>query len=115
MKNLNFVWLHAAAIRAIRTMAQTALGMFTIGAAINEINWLHILSVSAVAAVYSLLTSLSTSLPELSTDGELVVEAYGEKETYRFNFDGNLQDISEKDTVTFKVVKDPSHVSTSQE
>jgi hypothetical protein len=44
-----------------------------------------------------------------------VVEAYGEKETYRFNFDGNLQDISEKDTVTFKVVKDPSHVSTSQE
>ena len=51
-------------IRAMHTAAQTALGMFTIGATIKEIDWLNILSVSVVAAVYSILKSLAVGIPE---------------------------------------------------
>ena len=51
-------------IRAMHTAAQTALGMMTIGATIKEIDWLNILSVAAVAAVYSMLKSIAVGIPE---------------------------------------------------
>ena len=57
-------WIKAASIRAIKTIAQSALGMLTIGAAMSEVNWLNVASVSLVAGIYSLLTSLA-GLPEL--------------------------------------------------
>ena len=62
----NSTWWKAALIRAIKTIAQTAVGMITVGAAISEINWLHILSVALVAGIVSLLTSIATDLPEVS-------------------------------------------------
>lgn len=51
-------------IRALRTFAQTAAGGVGVGAALSDIAWLQILSVSAVAAILSLLTSLG-GLPEV--------------------------------------------------
>lgn len=57
-------WIKAAGIRAIKTVAQTAVGMITVGAAISEINWIYVASVSAVAGVASLLTSLA-GIPEV--------------------------------------------------
>lgn len=48
-----------ALIRAIKTMAQTALSMLTIGQAVIDVNWLNVLSVSAVAGVYSILTTIA--------------------------------------------------------
>ena len=57
------IWLKAAGIRAVKTMAQTAVGMVTVGMAISEINWIHILSVAVVAGILSLLTSIA-GLPE---------------------------------------------------
>ena len=59
-----FKWLKAAGIRAIKTVAQTAVGMITVGAAVSEINWIYVASVSAVAGVASLLTSLA-GIPEV--------------------------------------------------
>lgn len=71
MKNLvNVDWWKAAAIRAIKTAAQVALGMITVGAAVNEIDWVHLASVSAVAALYSLITSLA-GLPEVKEYTEM--------------------------------------------
>lgn len=61
-------WLKAAGIRAIKTFAQTAVSMVTVGQAVMEVNWLNVLSVSAVAAGVSILTSI-TGLPEVK-DGE---------------------------------------------
>lgn len=55
----------AMLIRAVWTMAETALGMITVGAAVNEVQWVHIASVSAVAGVYSVLKSLAVGLPEI--------------------------------------------------
>jgi hypothetical protein len=57
-------WVKATAIRAGKTMAQTALSMMTVGQAIMDINWLNILSVSAVAGVISVLTSV-VGVPEV--------------------------------------------------
>lgn len=56
-------WLRAAGIRAAKTFAQTAVSMLTVGQAVLEVNWLNVLSVSATAAVISLLTSIA-GLPE---------------------------------------------------
>jgi len=65
-KKMNLTWFYAAGIRAVRTFAQTALGMFTVGAALNEVQWPYVLSVSAVSGIYSLLTSFATDLPEIN-------------------------------------------------
>jgi len=66
-------WLKAAGNRAVKTIAQTALGLFTVGSAINEVNWMYILSVSVVAGIYSILMNIVASLPEVGTDGVIKV------------------------------------------
>ena len=63
---MNKTWIKAAGIRAIKTMAQTAVGMMTLGMSAIDIDWLNILSVSVVAGVVSILTSLD-GLPEVET------------------------------------------------
>lgn len=57
-------WLKAAGIRAVKTFAQTAASLITVGALLSEINWMMVLSASAVAFIYSVLTSLA-GLPEI--------------------------------------------------
>ena len=60
-------WLKAAGIRALKTFAQTAAATIVVGSGVNEVDWIQILSVSAVAAVCSLLTSLA-GLPEIKSE-----------------------------------------------
>lgn len=60
-------WFRAAGIRAIKTFAQTFASMLTVGAAINEIDWKYVASVSVVSAIYSLATSLA-GLPEVQNN-----------------------------------------------
>lgn len=57
-------WGKAALIRAIKTFAQTAAATITVGATMAEVDWLRVLSVSGVAFVLSMLTSLG-GLPEV--------------------------------------------------
>lgn len=57
-------WLKAALIRAVKTFAQTLVGSIAVGATFSEVDWLRALSVSGVACVLSLLTSLA-GLPEV--------------------------------------------------
>ena len=57
-------WLKAALIRALKTFAQTFAGSIAVGAAVEEVQWLRVLSVSGVAFVLSMLTSLA-GLPEV--------------------------------------------------
>lgn len=65
MTRYNFrEWLRAALIRACKTFCQTALSMLTVGQAVIDVNWVNVLSVSAVAAVISILTSV-VGLPEV--------------------------------------------------
>jgi hypothetical protein len=60
-------FLIAALISALRTFAQTFASMIAVGAAFSEVDWLRALSVSGVAFVLSILTSLATGLPEVET------------------------------------------------
>jgi len=62
--NITLDWVKKAGIRAVKTMAQTALSMFAIGATMSEVNWLQVGSVALVAGIFSLVTSLA-GLPEL--------------------------------------------------
>ena len=57
----------AAAIRAIRTIAQTALATIGSAAVLSDINWAVVGSASLVAGILSILTSIVTGLPEVGT------------------------------------------------
>lgn len=57
-------WWKAAGMRAVKTVAQTAVSMIVVGSTATEVDWLNILSVSAVAGVASILTSIA-GVPEV--------------------------------------------------
>ena len=57
-------WLKAAGMRALKTVAQTAIATIGVSALLTDVNWIVVLSTSALAGVLSLLTSLA-GLPEL--------------------------------------------------
>ena len=56
----------AALIRAVRTMAQTALATLPTAAMISEVDWMVVLQISALSGVVSVLTSIATGLPEVN-------------------------------------------------
>ena len=60
-------WWKCAGIRAIKTFCQTAVSMLTIGQAVLDVNWLNVFSVSSVACLISLLTSIA-GLPEVEEE-----------------------------------------------
>ena len=60
----NVEWWKAAGVRAIKTFFQTAVAMLAGSMFIHEVNWLMVLSASALAGVLSLCTSLA-GLPEV--------------------------------------------------
>ena len=57
-------WFKYAGIRAVKTVAQTAIAMIGTTAVMEEVNWIMVASASVLAGILSLLTSLA-GLPEL--------------------------------------------------
>ena len=86
------IWIKAALVRAIKTMAQTAVALIgTNGIGITEVDWVAVLSASALAGVLSLLTSVA-GLPE--------VDVYYEQQD---TFNGNgieVEDYEEENDTT---------------
>lgn len=60
-------WLKAAGVRAVKTVAQTAVATIGASAVIADVNWLMVVSASALAGVVSMLTSIA-GLPEVPTE-----------------------------------------------
>jgi hypothetical protein len=65
MKNWK-VWLKAAGLRAIRTVAQTAIATIGTSAVMGDVEWVMVGSAAALAGILSILTSVATGLPEVS-------------------------------------------------
>lgn len=64
MKESTKEWLKAAAVRAVKTVAQTAVATIGVSAAMQDVNWLAVGSASLLAGILSVLTSIA-GLPEV--------------------------------------------------
>lgn len=69
MSNKTKTWIKAAGVRAVKTMAQTAVSMLTVGQAVMDVNWMNVISVTVTAGIISVLTSLA-GLPEVKESEE---------------------------------------------
>lgn len=64
MKAFTKKWLKAAGIRALKTVAQTAIATIGTSVVLGDVNWIAVASASALAGVLSILTSVA-GLPEV--------------------------------------------------
>ena len=64
IQNNTLEWFRCAGIRAAKTFAQTFISMVVIGQAVSDVDWKKVLSVSIVASVISIMTSVA-GLPEV--------------------------------------------------
>ena len=67
MSNKTKKWFKCAGVRAVKTMAQTALSLISVGAVMSDIDWVVVGSASLVAGIYSVLTSIA-GLPEVDVE-----------------------------------------------
>ena len=63
MKNWK-IWIKAAAVRAVKTVAQTAVSLIGVGAVMSDIDWVMVGSASLLSGILSILTSVA-GLPEV--------------------------------------------------
>ena len=97
-------WLIPALNRAVRTMVQVALTMFTVGQRLTEIDWVTIISCSIVAGIYSLGTSVVLGIPEGDAVGTVNLDKYeGDDIMYVSDLRIDPEKLKEKTTVTFNV------------
>ena len=68
MKESTKRWWKAAGIRAVKTVAQTAVATIGVSAAMSDVDWMLVGSASLLAGILSLLTSIA-GLPELENEG----------------------------------------------
>ena len=113
MKRSGDQWFKPALIRAIKTMAQTALSMITIGMALSDVDWKQLVSITLVAGLYSILTSIVTGLPEATTSGEIVINTDAEPNSALIGMaldkeltPETLKKIKEKGVINFRVQKE---------
>ena len=90
MKNNFKEWLKCAGIRAIKTVAQTAVATIGVSAVMSEVNWLAVCSASLLAGILSLLTSVS-GLPEVN-DGQVVKSIESVSEEALNQLSGNKEE-----------------------
>lgn len=97
-------WLIPALNRAVRTMVQVALTMFTVGQRLTEIDWVTIISCSIVAGIYSLGTSIVLGIPEGDAVGTVNLDKYeGDDIMYVSDLKIDPEKLKSKSTVTFNV------------
>ena len=61
------IWLKAAGVRAVKTMAQTAVAMIGTSVVLSSVDWVQVVSATALAGILSMLTSVA-GLPEVKEE-----------------------------------------------
>ena len=63
-------WIKAAAVRAVKTVAQTAVALIGVGSVMSDIDWMQVMSASLLAGILSVLTSVAglPEVPEVTED-----------------------------------------------
>lgn len=82
MKTNLKAWLKAAGVRALKTVAQTAVASIPMGVSVEEVGWLAVIGTAVLAGICSLLTSVA-GLPEVAetnADGEEINSGYDEED-----------------------------------
>ena len=67
-------WVRAAAVRAVKTGAQTAVAMIPVGVGVSEVGWIGVAGTAALAMIVSLLTSVA-GIPEVDNGASVAVIA----------------------------------------
>lgn len=88
-------WWMAAGVRALKTIAQTAVATIGTATLVEEVNWLLVASASIIAGLLSLLTSLA-GLPEVPNDDPLIDDESEEELINEPDYE-DLDDSSEED------------------
>ena len=70
--NMDKSFWKAAGIRALRTVAQTAIATIGTAAVLSDVNWAVVASASVLAGILSLLMSIATGLPEVGDTDDSV-------------------------------------------
>lgn len=84
----------AALIRAIKTICQTAIATIGTAMVVTDVNWVYVLSASALSGILSLLTSISTGLPEVQLADTL------------YALDNEVEDEDEEDEIEEDIIPD---------
>ena len=71
-----------ASIRALRTICQTAIAMIGTAAVMSDVNWMMVLSASALSGILSVLTSIATGLPEVEYAEHIYMSAPEPEDSY---------------------------------
>lgn len=97
-------WAMATFIRAVKTAAEVALGMLTIGKGLTDFDWVQILSVALVAGIYTVLSCIVFGVPEAESDGVLMVDSKGDKQRWLFSVsDTVIDDIVNKKSIRLTI------------
>ena len=70
----------ATAIRAIKTVCQTAVATIGTAMVLTDVNWQMVVSASILAGILSVLTSIATGLPEVELEEVLEDEEFGDED-----------------------------------
>ena len=84
---MNKTFWYATAIRALRTVCQTAVATIGTAMVLTDVNWQYVVSASALAGILSVLTSIATGLPEVDSAellGTRMQTLYDEYDDFEF-------------------------------
>ena len=76
-----------ASIRALRTICQTAIAMIGTAAVMSDVNWMMVLSASALSGILSVLTSIATGLPEVDYAEHIYMDKEEPLDSYSDEYD----------------------------
>lgn len=106
-RQINKNWIEVALTRAVKTVAQTALSLMTVGMTVSEVDWRSIVSISAVAGLMSILTTIVTGIHDVEVDdyeGELLVDTdNGDVDIYRLDITDDFDNLAKKEVIRLRV------------